>query len=82
MDRRNYQNSMGNFEQLLDQGAPITFFKYDWLFEKLDEITKLDFLYHSCKIFLIHGQRYTNARLLYQFEQPTLSGKEMRLIFT
>ena len=34
MDRRNYQNSMGNIEQLIDPEAPITFFKYDWLFEK------------------------------------------------
>ena len=33
-DRRNYQNSMGNIEQLVDPEVPITFFKYDWLFEK------------------------------------------------
>ena len=25
---------MGNIEQLIDSEAPITFFKYDWLFEK------------------------------------------------
>ena len=34
MDRRHYQNSMGNIEQLIDSAAPITFFKYDWLFGK------------------------------------------------
>ena len=34
MDRRHYQNIMGNIEQLLHPWSPITFFKYDWLFEK------------------------------------------------
>ena len=34
MDRRNYQNSMSNIEQLIDPEVPITFFEYDWLFEK------------------------------------------------
>ena len=34
MDRRNYQNSMGNIEQLIDPETLITFLKYDWLFEK------------------------------------------------
>ena len=34
MDRRHYRNTMGNIEQLIDSEAPITFFKYDWLFEK------------------------------------------------
>ena len=35
MDRRNYQKSMANIEQLNDPLEPIPFFKYDWLFEKL-----------------------------------------------
>ena len=38
MDRGNYQNSMGNIEQLIDPEVPIIFFKYDWLFEK--DLTK------------------------------------------
>ena len=34
MDRRHFQNSMGNIEQLLELLGPIKFFKYDWTFEK------------------------------------------------
>ena len=34
MDRRHYQKSMDNIEQLHDPLNPIAFFKYDLLFEK------------------------------------------------
>ena len=34
MDRRHYQYGMGNIEQLIDSEGPITFFRYDRLFEK------------------------------------------------
>ena len=34
MDRRNYQKSMANIEQLHDPLDPIPFFKYVWPFEK------------------------------------------------
>ena len=34
MNRRHYQKSMGNIQQLIDPEGLITFLKYDWLFEK------------------------------------------------
>ena len=65
MDRRHYQKSMANIEQLLDPLGPIAFFKYNRLFEKhwtKSQNSKLYTTYGKFNLFMANVS-LTNACL-------------------